>query len=68
MRWNGTYCYEGACETSIITGTAPVGAYNISDNRIYNYSPYIDYNGIGYLISPAQPLPGTIRREIYATS
>ena len=53
-----TYCYLGSCITSTINGSAPVGLYGFTDNRIYNYAPYLDYEGIGYTFTPAQPKPG----------
>ena len=57
---NGTrkYCFNGTCSTSAIYRAAPLQTFKFVDNQVYSYTPYFDYNGIGYLINPAQPKPG----------
>ena len=59
MNGTRTYCINGTCKTSSIYRAAPINTFGVTDNRIYQYKPWLSINGPAYLIDPPLPVPGS---------
>ena len=58
------YSINGTTSTATITNAGAAGVYGFTDNRVYTYTPYLDYNGIAFYYTPAQAKPGYVNTNL----